>query len=222
MADTASKALAGHGNLWAALCAAQAAFHAPERSKQGARGKYAPLESVMEAVRPILNQNGLVLMQPTHIDGETLIVETCITHVSTGECVRSHYPAGAVTAQHQALGGGLTYARRYSLLSLLGVQPEDEDNDGETAGRASAGARPQLNSSQAKKTGDWDRFAEKVRGFDDMNRLEEWWNRPATQGAIAAWPDKWQVQAVEEYEKAQERLADKLQDDLRREREAFA
>jgi hypothetical protein len=39
------------------------------------------------------------------------------------------------------LGANLTYARRYSLLAILGVHPSDEDDDGNTAGPAGPAPR---------------------------------------------------------------------------------
>lgn len=228
MADTATlprrtaTVAPSHETLWRALCAAQADFTAPKRDKAGARSKYAPLDSVMDAVRPVLNRHGLVLSQPTHVEGETLYVETRITHAGSGDSVSGVYPAGLITLQHQQLGSGVTYAKRYGLLSLLGVAPEDEDDDGEKAG-AAGGRReaPQLNSSQAKKADLWPRFVEKVRGFTDMNDLDAWWESAATQRAVREMPEKWQIEATEEYEKAQERCADLMQKQIDRDRENF-
>lgn len=128
-----------HETMWEAFAAAQEEFGPVVKGKQGARGKYAPLDAVLDAVRPVLHKHGFALTQPTRIDGETLIVSTRIVWRKTGDAHDCDYPAGSVTLQHQQLGAGVTYARRYALLALLGVFPEDEDDDGEKAG--SAGAR---------------------------------------------------------------------------------
>jgi hypothetical protein len=123
--------------LWPALLEAQKAFTPIEKTKEGARGsKYAPLESVLRAVVPVLNEHGIVLTQPTYIDEGVVIVRTVLTCAETGETYSCEYPASPATAQHQQLGGGVTYARRYSLLAAIGVAAEDEDDDGATAGSA--------------------------------------------------------------------------------------
>lgn len=196
-------------SLWEAFTAAQAEFQALVKDTKGARGNYAPLNTVLDAVRPVLNRHGLALTQPTFVEGETLFVRTVLVHKSTGETHECVYPAGLLTLQHQQLGAGVTYSRRYSLLSLLGVFPENEDDDGEKAG--AAGGRltptpPPLNSSQAKKEDVWPRFVARVRSFTDLDQLEAWWADGGTQAKIDQMPAKWQEQAAEEYEKKQEEL----------------
>jgi hypothetical protein len=112
------------------------------KATKGARGKYAPLDVVLEMARPILNECGLVLTQPTQVEGDTLFVHTTLVHKATGEAHACSYPAGVITQQHQLLGAGVTYARRYSLLSILAVFPENEDDDGERAGAAGGSSPP--------------------------------------------------------------------------------
>ena len=129
-------------SLWTAFVAAQQEFRAIVKDAQGQRSKYAPLDTVLEMVRPILNAHGLALTQPTFVAGETLFVRTVLVCMSTGETHESCYPAGALTLQHQQLGASVTYARRYSLLSILGVFPAEEDDDGERAGAAGASSPP--------------------------------------------------------------------------------
>lgn len=137
-----------HATLWEAFAAAQAEFGPIIKSTKGARGNYAPLDSVLEAVRPIINKHALALTQATFVSDGTLFVRSSIVHTPTGEHHDAEYPAGLFTLQHQQLGAGVTYARRYSLLSLLGVFPENEDDDGEKAG--AAGPPPRQHSTQVR------------------------------------------------------------------------
>lgn len=116
-------------SLHVAFCAAQASFGEVVKSTKGARGKYAPLDAVLGAIVPALNNHGLVLSQPTKIDGDALIVETRIIHAATGECMSCVYPVAQLGKPHQETGAALSYAKRYSVLSLCGVAPENEDDD---------------------------------------------------------------------------------------------
>lgn len=136
-------------SLYEALAAAQAAIGKLGKSKQGARSKYAPLDVVIDAIRPALLAQRLVVLQPTRVDQDTLYVDTRIVHAPTGESVSSTYPAGPITQPHQQLGSGVTYARRYSLMALVGVAPEDEDDDGEKAGPAGRNRTPRMEWSPA-------------------------------------------------------------------------
>jgi hypothetical protein len=106
------------------------------KSAQGNRGKYAPLDVVLDAVRPQLSACGIVVTQITKTEGDFLWVETRLIHAESGEAQTSVYPVGHVAKTHQELGGGLTYARRYALLAVLNLCPAGEDKDGERAGRA--------------------------------------------------------------------------------------
>jgi hypothetical protein len=225
MPDTATKAAriepaAPTATIWQALTHAQEQFGPLIKSTKGARGKYAPLDAVLDMVRGPLNDNGIFLSQPTSIEGETLMVRTVLIHQGSGETHECAYPAGLTSLQHQQLGAGVTYARRYSLLSLLGVFPENEDDDGEKAGPAGGARSPaplprqqepeRLNASQSRKTGVWERFEEKLQGFTDLDELERWWTSAPTQAAVDAMPGMWPEQASEAYDKKHEALTDAL------------
>lgn len=213
-----------HDTLWEAFALAQEKFGPIMKDTKGARGKYAPLDAVLEMARPILNECGLVLTQPPYIEGDTLMVRTALVHKATGEMHECSYPAGLLTLQHQQLGAGVTYARRYSLLSILGVFPENEDDDGEKAGAAGGERTPshppprqqqkivnpatgrEIDPNNAKNSRDkWTRFQERVRAFTDLDDLERWWADGSTQAAVEQMP--WSKEAAEEYEKKQEALA---------------
>ena len=134
-----------HSGLTEALIAAQLEFGDIAKTVKGARAKYAPLDSVLDSVRPILNQHGIAVFQTTGIQGEWMTVRTSLKHVG-GEAIEGEYPVCALGKAPQDTGSALTYARRYALLALCGVHPTDEDDDGQkgagVAGRAPAPPKP--------------------------------------------------------------------------------
>lgn len=93
------------------------------------RSRYADLSACVEAVVDSLNANGIVLLQPTQMCTDGVIVETVFLHES-GEEWRSgplHVPATKLDPQ--GYGSALTYARRYSLMAACGIAPEDDDGN---------------------------------------------------------------------------------------------
>lgn len=101
--------------------------------------KYMPLESILNLnFRKFLAEFGLVLMQPLRqVGGRTLVVST-LFHTS-GQWISSTVEAKGIRADPQSAGSALTYFRRYAVLSLLGLAPEDEDDDGNLSSRDSGG-----------------------------------------------------------------------------------
>lgn len=120
----------------AALAAAQAELHDPERNKSGqVRGrsgyKYAGLDDLLRAIRPVLASHGLAITQRILVDGAP-ILSTELRHEG-GEVLSSCWPL-SWTGGPQERGSELTYARRYTLEALVGVAATDDD-DADTAQR---------------------------------------------------------------------------------------
>lgn len=93
------------------------------------KSRYADLSACIEAVIDGLNDNGIALLQQTHECHDGVIVETLLIHES-GETLsggKLHVPATKHDAQ--GFGSALTYARRYSIMSTLGIAPEDDDGN---------------------------------------------------------------------------------------------
>ncbi len=131
------------------------------------RSKYAPLESVLELVRPLLSKNGLSIVQMPGGDGNLITVQTVLMHTS-GQWLdcgtiglfaeiskRKTKPGDDVPEESEARptpqGGGkaITYARRYSTAAVLAIAGED-DTDGHEGFPANGGKtapqKPQKNA----------------------------------------------------------------------------
>lgn len=119
-------------NIYAALAAAQAEFKPVVKNlvNPAFKSKYADLQSILDATRPVLNSHGLFLYQRVTSSAEGVSVETCVGHTS-GETISSgslFIPLVGVKNPAQALGSAETYARRYSLSAFLGVSADDDDD----------------------------------------------------------------------------------------------
>lgn len=91
------------------------------------KSKYADLNSIREAVLPVLNTHGIAVLQPiVNIDGKNF-VKTILLH-ETGESMESFTEIVYSKANDaQAQGSGISYARRYGLQSFVCIGAEDDD-----------------------------------------------------------------------------------------------
>lgn len=96
------------------------------------KSKYAGLPSVLEVVLPVLHNNGLYLSQSPVTEGERIGVKTTITHAESGDSLESSFTMQLSKNDPQGAGSAITYARRYALVSMLGLNV-DEDDDGNLA-----------------------------------------------------------------------------------------
>jgi len=93
---------------------------------------YLDLMGVWESCRKLLTDNGFAVIQTPALFNDKFVLITTLLHES-GQSVQSVYPIVPVKNDPQGLGSAITYARRYSLSSIVGVCAEDEDDDGEEA-----------------------------------------------------------------------------------------
>lgn len=86
------------------------------------KSKYFDINSLIQQVEPLLDKNGLLLLQPI-VNNE---VKSIIYHCESGDLVESAIQLTQFN-DPQKLGSAITYYRRYTLQSLLGLQAEDDD-----------------------------------------------------------------------------------------------
>jgi hypothetical protein len=114
-----------------ALVKAQAVMPGVPKLTKGQVGSqvrfYADLGAVMDAARPILAEHGLAYVQfPCESVPGSVAVATRLVHES-GEWFESEVSMPSQGNGAQGVGSALTYARRYSLMAVLGLAAEDDD-----------------------------------------------------------------------------------------------
>lgn len=91
------------------------------------KSKYADLNSIREAVLPVLNSHGISVLQPTFSENGKNYVRTILLHES-GEYLESLTEIiFAKQNDAQAQGSGISYARRYGLQSFVCIGADDDD-----------------------------------------------------------------------------------------------
>lgn len=105
------------------------------------KNKFLSLHGLTEALRPVLVKHGLVVLQfPTQVDGQPAL-RTKLVHAESGESEEDTMLLAAAKLDPQGQGSAITYARRYSLMAILGLVA-DEDDDANAASTRSAVGEP--------------------------------------------------------------------------------
>lgn len=113
------------------------------------KSKYATLGNVLSVIQVPLEEAGLVFTQMP--DGDCLT--TLLMHPESGEYLQSCYNLHPVKIDPQGIGSAVTYARRYALTAILGLNIDDDD-DGNAATKQpietdkNGDERPWLNEKQ--------------------------------------------------------------------------
>jgi len=128
----------------AALALAQSQMKTPHKDATNPhfRNRYASLKSCIKAIKPALNDNGFALIQAAGKDEQGHYMQTTFEHTSGGLFTSKFYLEREKPGM-QGLGSAATYAKRYGLLGLAGIEPdEDADDDGNEADEKPAAPKP--------------------------------------------------------------------------------
>lgn len=105
------------------------------------RSKYATLEDIQQATKPIMAKHGFAIRHRTEwpVDGSGIIrIVGILTH-RDGHREETAFEAPADKSEYrtdvQSQGSTISYGRRYTTIELLNIETRGTDNDGATAGR---------------------------------------------------------------------------------------
>ena len=114
----------------AALAKAQGAMDnaSKDRSNPAFKSKYADLASVRDATSGPLSANGIAVLQAAATTADGVTVETRFVHTS-GQWLACTIGAVPKAYDPQSVGSAITYLRRYGLMSMAGIAPEDDDGN---------------------------------------------------------------------------------------------
>ena len=107
-----------------------------DSSNPAFKSKYADLASVMNACLGALTSNGIAVTHSTVWTETEQQLVTTFTHGASNTSCSIAIPLLLGKRDMQGLGSAITYARRYGVMALAGIAPEDDD------GNAAAAAAP--------------------------------------------------------------------------------
>jgi len=139
--------------LYAGLAHFQANVPAIKKANEAGSGnftyKYGSLPDIMETIKPHMAAAGLGFTQPIILKEGKEVINTIVFHVEDEDRIESTIELPAIEFKGmnvvQSKGSIITYLRRYSLMSILGIVAEEDDNDG-------AGETTKKKSTPAKAT----------------------------------------------------------------------
>lgn len=118
----------------------------PVKDTKGHNYKYAQLDQVMDVIKPALYEAGLAVRQGVREGSDGFLLET-IVFGDTESRVLDVRPI-RVMEDPQKQGSYETYMRRYALLTVFGLAPEDDDGQ---AAKPSQKPREATRRPQAKQ-----------------------------------------------------------------------
>lgn len=145
------------------------------------KSKYAPLNEILNDIKPLLAKNGLSVLQSPSGDGQNIIITTLLMH-SSGEWIETEpLILKAEKATAQGAGSAITYGRRYALSAVLGISSEDDDDGNHASGNKEETKKETtktINDLQAKELkdliGKQTKYSEKyLLDFYKMKTLSE-------------------------------------------------
>jgi len=145
------------------------------RDKKGYGYKYADLSQCLKIIRPLLTKNGLAVTQIPGFNEDRVSLETIIMHESgewIGGTIEIPVTVGKGMIPAQAYGSTISYARRYALVSHLGIATEDDDLNSLSKAQESFHQTISSNQIPERVKGDLlERIRNKING--DEERLKK-------------------------------------------------
>jgi len=153
------------------------------------KNRYASLEAVVDALRPVLQANDLIVTQAPGRFTELGCIEitTTISHIS-GQSMSSVFEIPLSKKDSQGAGSAITYGCRYSLMALFLLPPQDDDAEG-SIDRSET--RPAKSSYALKKENPnrWSEIENMIRNAKGRKEMLEM--KSNLREEAKSWPQAW-------------------------------
>ena len=141
-------------NIAAAQLKVQKEIKDISKDSTGYGYKYTSFDKLVQYLRPLLAKHGISFIQmpvgDKYDDGKgTVGLQTLYMHAESGEwitnAIKSPVAESKGMNQYQSIGSAITYFRRYSLSSFVGIASEE---DADAASKESPGRKPTTNKGE--------------------------------------------------------------------------
>lgn len=133
--------------------------------------QYVTLTGCYQACRQVLAAHGIAIIQtPIETESGLIAVETTLVHHASGQAIGGVVELPIKSQDPQAAGSAITYARRYGLMTLVGMSPEDDDGNKATRPAEEPSKKATIKPENAKATATT--FVIKLQGADNTKDLE--------------------------------------------------
>lgn len=121
------------------------------RGGSGYEYRYAPLDEITTTIAPVMGPLGLSISWRSRVEPDQVVVSCRVSHTlghheESGEIsipISQGAAEGMGATPPQRVGIAATYAKRYSLLGIIGMAPEDDDDAAGAGETGKPGAAPQ-------------------------------------------------------------------------------
>ena len=162
--------------IYAALLAVQQGLKAP-KDKSGGKYSYRSAEDILEKVKPLLQENGLILLLDEAIKADAVgsFIESTATlvDIATGDSVSTHSMAREdvgtkFMSPGQATGAAVSYARKYALGGMFAIDNEQDIDSQEYQQKRSQTAQNGAGRAQNAKPNNYTKAPTKASQNEDL------------------------------------------------------
>ncbi len=111
------------------------------KDKTTERYRFAPLDEITRQIKSPLSINGIYYKWDVVHEEKLIVVKATVTHI-LGHSESSEFKTPITMSEYmtapQSYASALTFAKRYSLLNVLGISTGEEDTDATTVGKQKA------------------------------------------------------------------------------------
>ena len=164
------------------------------------KNKYADIQEILDKVKSAFHENNYIIVQEGGADENGEFIDTKLIHTSGNffNCkIYLQYKKGDM----QSLGGAITYARRYGLLSVTGI-PVDDDDGTSAIGTEAAQAKAMERATKLENWLETKCKSKRDLGINDKNAKAVFaalieFNKPYAISLLQQWQNKAQELGAE-------------------------